>query len=61
MPTRHDGTISMERIMLVYCIMEEILVNIDEIISEHIIASLWNKTFLTLDGEIMLKGMSDVR
>ncbi|KAA0041933.1 hypothetical protein E5676_scaffold306G001360 [Cucumis melo var. makuwa] len=37
-PTRHDIAISMERIMLVYCIMEEIPMNIGEIISEHIIA-----------------------
>ncbi|KAA0057652.1 hypothetical protein E5676_scaffold416G00290 [Cucumis melo var. makuwa] len=37
-PTRHDSTISMEHIMLVYCIMEHLLVNIVEIISEHIIA-----------------------
>ncbi|TYK02168.1 protein MNN4-like [Cucumis melo var. makuwa] len=38
MPTRRDSTISMERIMLIYCIIEEIPVNIGEIISEHIIA-----------------------
>uniref|UniRef100_A0A9I9E4G6 Uncharacterized protein n=1 Tax=Cucumis melo TaxID=3656 RepID=A0A9I9E4G6_CUCME len=38
MPTRHDSTISMEQIMLVYCIMNEIPMNIGEIISEHIIA-----------------------
>ncbi|KGN57727.1 hypothetical protein Csa_009739 [Cucumis sativus] len=38
MPTRHVSTISMERVMLVYCIMKKILVNIGKIISNHIIA-----------------------
>uniref|UniRef100_A0A9I9E1S3 Putative plant transposon protein domain-containing protein n=1 Tax=Cucumis melo TaxID=3656 RepID=A0A9I9E1S3_CUCME len=36
MPTRHDNTISFERIMLLYCIMEEIPVDVDEIICDHI-------------------------
>ncbi|KAA0048500.1 protein MNN4-like [Cucumis melo var. makuwa] len=36
MPTRHDNTISLERIMLLYCIMEEIPLNVDEIIYEPI-------------------------
>uniref|UniRef100_A0A9I9DKC0 Protein MNN4-like n=1 Tax=Cucumis melo TaxID=3656 RepID=A0A9I9DKC0_CUCME len=38
MPTRHDNTISMERIMMVYCIIEHLLVNIGKTIREHIIA-----------------------
>ncbi|KAA0060863.1 hypothetical protein E6C27_scaffold137G001110 [Cucumis melo var. makuwa] len=38
MHARHDNTISIEQIMLVYCIIEEILVNIGKIISEHIVA-----------------------
>ena len=38
MPTRHDNTISMEYIILVYCIIEEIRMNVGEIISKHIIA-----------------------
>ncbi|KAA0060282.1 drebrin-like [Cucumis melo var. makuwa] len=40
MPTSHDSTISMERIMLVYYIMEEIHVNVGEIISKHIIVGV---------------------
>ena len=38
MPTRHDNTISMDRIMLIYCIMEELAVNVGKIICEHILA-----------------------
>ncbi|KAA0062870.1 hypothetical protein E6C27_scaffold27160G00010 [Cucumis melo var. makuwa] len=40
-PTHHDTTISMERIMLVYYIMEKLLVHISKRISEHII--VWVK------------------
>ncbi|KAA0038276.1 hypothetical protein E6C27_scaffold270G001320 [Cucumis melo var. makuwa] len=36
MRTRHDSTISMDKGMQLYCIMEEILVNLGEIIYEHI-------------------------
>ncbi|KAA0049837.1 hypothetical protein E5676_scaffold118G00350 [Cucumis melo var. makuwa] len=36
MPTLHDNTISIERMVLVYDIMEHLLVNIGEKISEHI-------------------------
>lgn len=38
MPTRHDSTISMERIIHLYCIMMEISMNVGEIICEHLIA-----------------------
>ncbi|KAA0032726.1 drebrin-like [Cucumis melo var. makuwa] len=38
MPTRHDNTISMDKIVLIYCIMEELPVNVGEIICEHIFA-----------------------
>ncbi|KAA0060836.1 hypothetical protein E6C27_scaffold137G00650 [Cucumis melo var. makuwa] len=38
MPTRHDSTISMDKIMFIYCIIEEIPRNVSEIICEHIIA-----------------------
>ena len=36
MPMRHDNTIFLEKIMLVYCIMMEILMDVEEIICEHI-------------------------
>ena len=49
-PTCQDNTISMERVMLVYCIMKEITVNVGEKISDHI-----------LNWKIVLKGMSDIR
>lgn len=35
-PTCHDNTISMDRIMPVYCIMMEIPVNVGEIISKNL-------------------------
>ncbi|TYK23147.1 hypothetical protein E5676_scaffold142G001560 [Cucumis melo var. makuwa] len=38
MPTRHDNIISLNKIMLLYYIMEEILVNVGEIIYKHILA-----------------------
>ncbi|KAA0042406.1 hypothetical protein E5676_scaffold602G001850 [Cucumis melo var. makuwa] len=38
MPTRHDNTIFVDQIMLIYCIMEELLVNMGEIICEHDLA-----------------------
>lgn len=37
MPTRHNSTISKDKEMLLYCIIEEILMNVDEIICEHIL------------------------
>ncbi|KAA0047856.1 hypothetical protein E6C27_scaffold133G001210 [Cucumis melo var. makuwa] len=40
MPTHHDNIISMERIMLLYYIIMEILVNVGEIICEHLTAGV---------------------
>lgn len=41
MPTHYDSTISMDKVILHYCIMEEIPVNMDKIICEHIL--VWVK------------------
>ena len=41
-PTCHDRTISLEMIMLLYCILMKIPVDIGEIICEHIDAWLLN-------------------
>lgn len=38
MPTHNDNTISMDKIMLLCRIMEEITMNVGELICEHIIA-----------------------
>lgn len=36
MPMRHANMISLEKAMLLYCIMEEIPINVGKIICEHI-------------------------
>ena len=37
MPTCHNITISLDRLMLLYCIMMKILVNVGDIIYEHLV------------------------
>ncbi|TYK00908.1 hypothetical protein E5676_scaffold602G00710 [Cucumis melo var. makuwa] len=37
MRTRQESIVSMDRMMLIYCIMEELQVNLGEIICEHIL------------------------
>ncbi|TYJ96034.1 hypothetical protein E5676_scaffold2612G00500 [Cucumis melo var. makuwa] len=59
MPTRHDNTISLERIMLLYCIMMEIPVNVGEIIYNHLTTWVKHphgaKPFLCLIEQLCIK------
>ncbi|KAA0063397.1 hypothetical protein E5676_scaffold828G00250 [Cucumis melo var. makuwa] len=48
MPTRNDSTISMDKIMLIYCIIEEIPVNMGEIILQPILLSRDKRELLNL-------------
>ena len=64
MPTRHNSTISIERIMLLYCIMMEISINVGKIICEHLTTWIKHpcraKSFPCLIKQLCIKACSEL-